>query len=106
MVSVFNQRNVYRDNGPLPENVIKFLNKIFEIKPKSTVVMSYGNPYLVESLKKAAAFIVGYGEGGFYGNQTIYADSFIKLLKGEISPKGKLPVKISDDFPMGCGIVN
>ncbi len=106
IVSVFNQRNVYRDNGPLPENVIKFLNKIFEMKPKSTVVMSYGNPYLVESLKKATAFIVGYGEGGFYGNQTIYADSFIRLLKGEISPKGKLPVKISDDFPMGCGIQN
>ena len=105
MVSVFNQRNVYRDNGPLPENVLKYLNKIFEIKPKSTVVMSYGNPYLVESLKKATAFIVGYGEGGFYGNQTIYTDSLIKLLKGEISPKGKLPVKISDDFPMGCGIV-
>jgi len=105
IVSVFNQRNVYRDNGPLPENVLKFLNKIFEIKPKSTVVMSYGNPYLVESLKKATAFIVGYGEGRFYGNQTIYADSFIKLLKGEISPKGKLPVRISDDFPMGCGIV-
>jgi len=106
MISVFNQRNVYRDNGPLPENVLKFLNKIFEIKPKSTVVMSYGNPYLVESLKKATAFIVGYGEGGFYGNQTIYADSLIKLLKGEISAKGKLPVKVSDDFLVGCGIVN
>ena len=106
IVSVFNQRNVYRDNGPLPENILKFLNKIFEIKPKSTVVMSYGNPYLVESLKKATALIVGYGEGRFYGNQTIYADSFIKLLKGEISPKGKLPVKISADFPMGCGIVS
>jgi len=36
IVSVFNQRNVYRDNGPLPENVLKFLNKIFEIKPKSS----------------------------------------------------------------------
>lgn len=105
IVSVFNQRNVYRDNGPLPENVLKFLNKIFEIKPKSTVVMSYGNPYLAESLKNATAFVIGYGEGGFYGNQIIYADSFIKLLKGEISPKGKLPVKVSDEFPLGSGIV-
>lgn len=105
IVSVFNQRNVYRDNGPLPEDVLKFFNKIFEMKPKSTVVMSYGNPYLVESLKKATAFIVGYGEGGFYGNQTIYADSFIKLLQGEILSKGRLPVKTSDAFPIGCGIV-
>lgn len=106
IVSLFNQRNVYRDNGPLPENVLNFFNKVIKTKPESTVVMSYGNPYLVESLKEAAAFVIGYGEGGFYGNQTIYADSFIKLLKGEISPKGKLPVKISDEFPMGSGIVD
>ena len=46
----------------------------------------------------------GYGEAGWYGNQTIYADSFLRLLKGEITPQGKLPVKVSDDFPMGAGI--
>lgn len=106
IVSVFNQRNVYRDNGPLPENVLAFLNSIFGMRPRSTVVMSYGNPYIVESLKKATAFVVGYGEGGFYGNQTIYADSFIKLLKGEISAKGKLPVKVSDEFPCGSGVIH
>jgi len=67
--------------------------------------MSYGNPYLVDSLKNASAFATGYGEGDFYGNQTVYADSFIKLLKGEISPRGKLPVKVSEDFSMGSGII-
>lgn len=104
IISLFNQRNVYRDNGPLKEKDLEFLNKIIKIKPDSTVVMSYGNPYLAESLKKTSAFVTGYGEGGFYGNQTVYADSFIRLLKGEISPRGKLPVKVSDDFPMGSGI--
>lgn len=105
IISLFNQRNVYRDNGPLKERDLDFLLKIIKIKPDSTVVMSYGNPYLVESLKNASAFVNGYGEGGFYGNQTIYADSFIKLLKGEISPHGKLPVKVSEDFPLGSGII-
>jgi len=104
IVSLFNQRNVYRDNGPLPDRVVRFLRAIMDRKPKATVVMSYGNPYLARSLGGATAFATGYGEGGFYGNQTIYADSFIKLLKGEISPRGKLPVKVSDEFPMGCGI--
>ncbi len=105
IVSLFNQRNVYKDNGPLPRDVLEFLEKIFRLKPKSTIVMSYGNPYIVESLKSAPAFVVGYGEGGFYGNQTIFADSFIKLIKGDISPKGGLPVKVSDNFPIGSGIV-
>ncbi len=106
IISVFNQRNVYRDNGSLPDDVLAFFNRICSVKPGSTVVMSYGNPYVVKGLKKAAALVVGYGEGGFYGNQTIYADSFIKLLNGEILPMGKLPVEISEEFPLGSGIVN
>ena len=55
--------------------------------------MSYGNPFLVESLGEAAAFAVGYGEGGFYGNQVVYADAFIRLLAGEIEANGKLPIE-------------
>jgi hypothetical protein len=106
IISIFNPRNVYRDHGPLPDHVLAFFDRICAMKPGSTVVMSYGNPYLVEDMKKATAFVVGYGEGGFYGNQTIYADSLIKLLRGDISPKGKLPVKISEKFPVGSGIVN
>ena len=105
IISLFNQRNAYKDNGPLRERDFAFVQKIIKIKPSSTVIMSYGNPYLVESLKKATAFVVGYGEGGFYGNQIIYADAFIRLLKGDISPQGKLPVKVSEDFPIGSGII-
>jgi hypothetical protein len=77
---------------------------IVRIKPRSTVVMSYGNPYVVEGLKDTAAFVVGYGEGGFYGNQTVFADAFIRLLKGEIVPRGKLPVAVSKQFPIGSGL--
>lgn len=106
IISLFNQRNVYRDNGPLKDKDLKFINQIIAIKPESTIVMSYGNPYLVESLKNVSAFLTGYGEGGFYGNQIIYADSFIKFLKGELSPKGKLPVEVSKDYPIGSGIVD
>ncbi len=46
-------------------------------------------------------FVVGYGKGGFYGNQLVSADAFIRLLKGEIVPHGKLPVRVSDRFPAG-----
>lgn len=104
VVSLFYQRNTYLDNGPLPEKDQKFLDGIVQKKPGAVVVMSYGNPYHATRFRGAAAFVVGYGEGGFYGNQTVYADSFLKLLKGEISPQGKLPVEVSKEYPAGTGI--
>ncbi len=105
LVSLFNPRTRYIDNGPLREKDLALLKRIIEIKPDATVIMSYGNPYPVQSLKNASAFVLGYGEGGFYGNQIVYIDVFIKLLKGDLSPQGKLPVKVSEDFPVRSGIV-
>jgi beta-N-acetylhexosaminidase len=104
VISLFYPRTVYKDHGILPEKDLAFLDKIIKLRPQSTVAVSYGNPYLVESLNGVAAFITGYGEGGFYGNQTVYADSFIKLLKGAIAPRGKLQVKVSEKIPLGSGI--
>lgn len=105
VISLFVPRTVYKDNGVLTEKDQSFFDKIMTLKPESTVVMSYGNPYHADRFAKATAFLVGYGEGGFYGNQLIYADSFIKLLRGEIAPRGKLPVKVSDRFPYRSGII-
>lgn len=96
VVSLFIQRTVYRDHGRLRDDDLELLRKVIRANRK-TVVMSYGNPYLVESLRDAAAFVVGYGEGGFYGNQAVYADAFIRLLKGETEAAGRLPVKTSLD---------
>ena len=106
LISLFSQRTTYIDNGPLRKRDLEFLGRVIESKPASTLVMSYGNPYLAESMKNAAALVIGYGEGGFYGNQIIYADSLIKLLKGEIKPRGRLPVGVSASFPVGSGIVD
>jgi beta-N-acetylhexosaminidase len=102
--SLFHPRTAYKDNGPLKPTDLEFLNRIIAAKPKAAIAMSYGNPYLAAGLKNAAAFAVGYGEGGFFGNQIVYADSFIRLLKGEIKPAGKLPVNVSADLPMGTGV--
>jgi beta-N-acetylhexosaminidase len=104
LVSLFHARTAYKDNGPLKPQDREFLDKIFAAKPKSTVAMAYGNPYLAEGVKKAAAVAVGYGEGGFFGNQIVYADSLVRLLKGEIKPAGRLPVNVSAGFPIGTGV--
>ena len=104
IVSLFYQRTVYKDNGPLPGAERKLVEDLCRMRPRSTVVMAYGNPYLVTSTPEAPVFMVGYGEGGFYGNQLVYADSFVRLMTGDIAPKGRLPVKVSADFPIGAGI--
>ncbi len=94
IVSLFNPRTMYVDNGPLLPQHADLLQSVFEVKPTSTVVMSYGNPYLVEAVHGSSAFVVGYGEGGFYGNQTVYGEAFARLLKGEISATGTLPIRL------------
>ncbi|HBO44296.1 MAG TPA: hypothetical protein DD670_10270 [Planctomycetaceae bacterium] len=104
VVSLLCQRGGPGDAAPIAEEQLELLKNVIEAKPDATVVMSYGNPHFVTKLKDAAAFVVGYGEAGWYGNQTIYADAFVRLLKGQITPKGKLPVKVSDEVPIGSGI--
>jgi beta-N-acetylhexosaminidase len=104
VVSLFVQRNRLGDAAPLRDPDLAFINKVIAAKPKAVVAMSYGNPHLIRKIEAVPAFLVGYGEKGWFGNQTVYFDSFIKLLKGEIKPRGKLPIKVSERFPLGTGL--
>jgi beta-N-acetylhexosaminidase len=92
VVSLFHMRTVYQDRGVVPERDLELVRKLVA-SGKRVVVMSYGNPYLVEDFPEVSAFLVGYGEGGFYGNQLVYADAFLRFLRGEIDASGKLPVR-------------
>jgi len=91
VVSLFHQRNVYRDRGVLPARDLELVRAATAAGIR-TIVLSFGNPYLAEDLREVSAFVVGYGEGGFYGNQIVYADAFVRLLKGEIAASGKASV--------------
>jgi beta-N-acetylhexosaminidase len=102
--SLFVPRNRLGDSAPLRNADLDFIRKAIRLKPNAVVAMSYGNPYLVNKLEGLPAFLVGYGERGWFGNQAVYFDSFVKALKGEIKPRGKLPVKVGDRYPIGFGI--
>jgi beta-N-acetylhexosaminidase len=104
ILSFFVQRNRAGDPAPIREDDLTLIKKIIAAKPKSVIAMSYGNPHLIRKIEEVPVFIVGYGEGGWYGNQTIYFDSFIKLLQGKLKPSGMLPIKVSDKFPIGTGL--
>jgi beta-N-acetylhexosaminidase len=104
ILSLFVPRNRLGDAAPLRDPDIAFIARVIAAKSQAVVAMSYGNPHLIRKLENVPAFLVGYGERGWFGNQAVYFDSFINLLKGEIKPKGKLSVLVSEKYPIGSGL--
>ncbi|MEW5978654.1 MAG: glycoside hydrolase family 3 N-terminal domain-containing protein [Acidobacteriota bacterium] len=104
ILSLFVQRDRLGDAAPLRARDLSLIGQILEAKPKRVIAMSYGNPHLIRKMSAVPAFLVGYGERGWFGNQSIYFDSFIKWAKGEIKAEGRLPVHVSDEYRMGSGI--
>jgi beta-N-acetylhexosaminidase len=103
VLSLFVPRDRMGDAAPLRDADLALIARICAAKPGAVVAMSYGNPHLVRKLPGVAAFLVGYGERGWFGNQAVYFDSFLKALKGELAPGGRLPVRVSDAYPIGAG---
>lgn len=104
IVSLFVPRNRLGDPAPLRDADLAFLKRVIAAKPRGVVAMSYGNAQIVRRIPDVPAFAVGYGERGWFGNQAVYFESFVKLLKGELKPGGRLPVTVSDEYPIGAGI--
>jgi beta-N-acetylhexosaminidase len=104
ILSLFVPRTRLGDATPFREADLAFLEKVIAAKPKSVVAMSYGNPHLIRKIPSVGAFLIGYGEKGWFGNQAVYFDSFIKALKGELKPTGRLPVRVNDEYPIGSGL--
>ena len=105
VLSLFVPRNRLGDAAPLRDADLAFINRLAAAKPNAVIAMSYGNPQLIRKIESVSAFLVGYGEKGWFGNQAVYFDTFVKLLKGEIKPSGKLPVKVSEAYPIGTGLI-
>jgi beta-N-acetylhexosaminidase len=102
--SFFVQRTRLGDATPFRDGDLAFIKRVIESKHGAVIAMSYGNPHLIRKIENVPAFLVGYGERGWFGNQAVYFDSFIKVIKGEIKPNGKLPVTVSDEYPIGSGL--
>jgi beta-N-acetylhexosaminidase len=104
ILSLFVQRTRHGDTTPIREVDLAFLRRVMAAKPGRVVAMAYGNPHLIREIPEVPAFLVGYGERGWYGNQVAYFGSFIRALTGEMEPSGRLPVFVSEDYPIGAGI--
>jgi beta-N-acetylhexosaminidase len=104
IISLFVPRTRHGDTSPIREADREFLRRIIASHPGRVVAMAYGNPHLIRAIPEVDAFLVGYGERGWYGNQAVYFDSFVRALTGELEPTGRLPVFVSEEYPVGSGV--
>lgn len=104
VVSLFVQRDRSGDPAPLRETDLALVRTLLAEHPGRVVGMVYGNPHLARRLPDLPALLVGYGERTWYGNQDAYFESFLRALDGRLTPSGRLPVRVSDVYPLGSGI--
>jgi len=104
VLSLFVPRDRNGEATPVRAEDLAFLRRVIATKPGRVVAMAYGNPHLIRVIPQVPAFLVGYGERGWYGNQQVYFDTFVRALTGELEPSGKLPVLVSDEYPLGSGL--
>ena len=67
-------------------------------RERALVILSLGSPYLIDDVENCAGFICTYGESG------TCAQTAFKVLYGEATPGGKLPVAVSEEYPFGYGL--
>lgn len=83
----------------LPQSQLDLINSL-NSKGIKVVVVSFGNPYLIQGFPEVDSYICAYADAETSINSVI--DSFY----GTIKFKGKLPVSISNEFKYGDGITN
>ena len=81
----------------LPESQIKLINDLVDTG-KDVIVISFGNPYLIQGFPNVPAYICAYGDAESSITATINA------ILGNIKFNGKLPVSISEEYKFGTGI--
>ena len=104
LLSLFVARDRLGDATPIRDADLALMHRIIAARPRAVVAMTYGNPHHLRKIPEVPAYLIGYGERGWFGNQEIYFSSFIRALKGELNPTGHLPVKVSDAYPIGSGL--
>lgn len=75
----------------------EFLNNLIKLN-KPTVVVSFGNPYLLSAFPSVQAYLAGYSQAD------VVVEAAVEAIFGEIDTKGKLPITIPGGSPYGTGL--
>jgi len=97
VIPVYAKVKIMTGTVGLPKSQLDLINTLVA-KGKKVIVISYGNPYLIQGFPGVDSYICAYGdsEASIRGS--------LKAIFGDINFKGKLPVSISDDFKFGTGL--
>jgi beta-N-acetylhexosaminidase len=87
--------NVSNPNAPEP--IAQFLRTLVQRHPR-TIVVAFGNPYLLQQVPAASSYLVAWG--GFPVSQTAAA----RALVGTAAIGGRLPISIPPVLPFGSGL--
>jgi beta-N-acetylhexosaminidase len=64
----------------------------------NSLVCAFGNPYAVKNFCNASNIFVGYED------DEISQETAFNMIKGDLSPHGKLPVTVCENFTFGSGL--
>lgn len=81
----------------IPENVLPFVARMDSLN-RPTVVIAYGNPYVIGAFPRAAGLMCAYTDA------EVMVEASVEALFGEIEVFGRLPVSIPGVYPRGAGV--
>jgi beta-N-acetylhexosaminidase len=87
--------NVSNPNAPEP--IATFMRALIQRHPR-TIVVAFGNPYLLQQVPSASTYVIGWG--GFPVSQTAAARAII----GAAPITGRLPISIPPLLRFGAGV--
>lgn len=94
----FLRTKAYQGTVDMSEENKSFVDKVLRLKAPS-VLISFGNPYLLSMFPKSKTYLCSYGD------PPVSQQAMIKAVTGEIAIGGKLPVSIPNtDFRIGDGL--
>lgn len=97
IIPVYAKVKIMTGTVGLPQSQLDLINTLV-LKGKRVIVISFGNPYLIQGFKGVTSYVCAYGDS----ESSIRAA--IKAMLGEINFKGKLPVTITDEYKFGTGL--
>ena len=84
-------------NASAPEPIARFIRDLVQRHPR-TIVVAFGNPYLLQQVPSASTYLVAWG--GFPVSQTAAGRAVI----GAASIRGRLPISIPPVLRFGAGV--
>jgi beta-N-acetylhexosaminidase len=94
VVFVFSPIRAWRGVADLTDDGIKILNIILGVAKKATVV-SMGSPYLMRLFPRIDGYLC------LYSPSIASQETAIRVLNGDLTPRGRLPVSIPSLYPFG-----